>query len=127
MSSPELLLTKYLVIPVAKFLIKRAFGDPAAVVLGGGVDIAEQKLVDRYDAIDQYAKAHGKRSYEARYRQAICRKFDYMELLGADIADESRRHPLSVAFVSLNLHPSGDNGEEEGFSLSFEEIRCCVA
>lgn len=42
--------------------------------------------------------------YEADYRQAVIRNLDYVELFGADIAAESRRQSLSVAYVSLSLH-----------------------
>lgn len=41
--------------------------------------------------------------YEADYRQAVMRNLDYLELFGADITPESRRHALSVAYISLNL------------------------
>jgi len=66
--------------------------------------------------------------YEADYRCAVLRKFDYMELLGADIPPEARRHPLSVAYVSLSLlaAPEGQDSDVEedagGVSQSYEEI-----
>lgn len=78
-----------------------------------------KRMFERYDRIDAQADD----SYEARYRQAVCGHFDYMELFGADITPESRRHPLSVAYVSLNLHAETDEDDEDAdFSLPFDEV-----
>ena len=41
--------------------------------------------------------------FERRLCEAMVRKYDYLELFGADIPRESQRHALSVAYVSLNL------------------------
>jgi Leucine-rich repeat (LRR) protein len=51
-------------------------------------------------------------AFERRFCEAIVRKYDYLELFGADIPRESQRHSLSVAYVSLNL--SEDEGEKIG-------------
>lgn len=58
--------------------------------------------------------------YEADYRQAVVRNLDYMELFGADIRPESRRHALSVAYVSLNVQHESREGESE--SLPVETV-----
>jgi predicted MPP superfamily phosphohydrolase len=41
--------------------------------------------------------------YEHRFHEFMVRKYDYLELFGADIPKEAKRHSLSVAYVSLNL------------------------
>ena len=41
--------------------------------------------------------------YSADYRRAIVRKLDRMELFGADLDTASRRYPLNVAYVSLQV------------------------
>jgi Leucine-rich repeat (LRR) protein len=52
--------------------------------------------------------------FERRLCEAMVRKYDYLELFGADIPRESQRHALSVAYVSLNLSKDdGDDEEEE--------------
>jgi hypothetical protein len=43
------------------------------------------------------------RRFEADYRQAVRRKLNYMELFGVDIKPESRRHQLSIAYISLSI------------------------
>jgi hypothetical protein len=59
--------------------------------------------------------------YEADYRQAVMRNLDYLELFGADISPESRRHTLSVAYISLNLKRSSGDRDEPG-SLPVEAV-----
>ncbi len=49
---------------------------------------------------------------EADYCHALLRHHDYVELFGADIALESRRHSLSVAYVSLSLSQPKNDSEE---------------
>jgi Leucine-rich repeat (LRR) protein/predicted MPP superfamily phosphohydrolase len=50
--------------------------------------------------------------FEQRFHEAMVRKYDYLELFGADIPSESQRHSLSVAYVSLNLNQ--DEEEKAG-------------
>jgi hypothetical protein len=40
--------------------------------------------------------------FETEYRRAVARKFDQVELLGVDVSTPSRRHRLSVAYISLS-------------------------
>lgn len=49
---------------------------------------------------------------EADYRHEIVQSLDYVELFGADLPPESRRHALSVAYVSLSLEQQGRDGPE---------------
>ena len=60
--------------------------------------------------------------YEADYRQAVLRNLDYVELFGADITPESRRHALSVAYVSLNLQGRLAGGEKDPRPLPVESV-----
>lgn len=41
--------------------------------------------------------------FEERYRSAIVRQLDEVELFGVDLPRASRRHPLSVAYVTLSV------------------------
>lgn len=41
--------------------------------------------------------------FEERFYEALSRKYDYLELFGADISREAQRHSLYVAYVSLSL------------------------
>ena len=78
--------------------------------------------IKRVEVFVQRAGVDAKQQrYEADYRQAVLRKFDTMELFGADIAPESRRHSLSVAFVSLRLERL-DGHEDESVVMDFESI-----
>jgi Leucine-rich repeat (LRR) protein len=64
------------------------------------------------------------RPTEVDYRLKLLRKYNVMELFGADIRPESKRHALSVAYVSLNLEtPTEEKGTAEGStSLSAESL-----
>ena len=48
--------------------------------------------------------------FEGDYRQAVIRNLDSLELFGADISEEARRHRLSVGYISLTISALG-NGE----------------
>ena len=41
--------------------------------------------------------------YSADYRRAVIRRLDRMELIGTNIDGASKRYPLNVAYVSLQL------------------------
>ena len=60
--------------------------------------------------------------FEADYRHAVMRKFDYVELFGADISLEARRHSLSVAYVSLNLQSQVKGNEDEAEMFPVEQV-----
>jgi hypothetical protein len=61
--------------------------------------------------------------FETEYRRAVVRNLDRMELFGVDLSRTSRLHPLSIAYVSLDVGGSAkelpatgtevDNGEVE--------------
>ncbi|MBD1872114.1 metallophosphoesterase [Nodosilinea sp. FACHB-131] len=56
--------------------------------------------------------------YEARYRQAVVNRLDYMQLFGIDVPRESKKYSLTVAYVSLNL---ADEDVEEAEVADEEE------
>ncbi|MER2634841.1 MAG: hypothetical protein ABTQ30_13410 [Rhizobiaceae bacterium] len=64
-----------------------------------------RKTLDIVQSIEQRVQNTNDEAarYEADYRQALIRRLDYLELFGADITPESKRHSLSVAYVSLGL------------------------
>jgi len=82
-----------------------SLADDLDVVLARVDDI--KRLVENKDLGDDETR------FETDYRLAVSRWFDFMELLGADIPREARRHPLSVAYVSLSLMDASDAPEEE--------------
>jgi Leucine-rich repeat (LRR) protein len=48
--------------------------------------------------------------FESDYRQAVINNLDFLELFGADLSEEARRHRLSVGYISLTISAS-DSGE----------------
>lgn len=58
--------------------------------------------------------------FESDYRRAIARNVDRMELFGVDLSSASRRHSLSVAFVSLAVFTNSDNLVEDGRARNVE-------
>jgi hypothetical protein len=90
------------------------------------------RVLDRVDCMEAWLIDRGRGGesdrFEADYRRAVIRRFDYMELLGADIPAEARRHPLSIAYVSITLLAAEDGdgpADDEtgaGVSQSFEEL-----
>ena len=60
------------------------------------------------------------REFERRLCEAMVRKYDYLELFGADIPRESQRHALSVAYVSLNLNKNDEDADVEEAAPSIE-------
>ena len=61
------------------------------------------KLLQTIKKIERAEGTYTFSRYEKDYRQAVVIRFDVMELFGADIAVESRKHSLSAAFVSLHI------------------------
>ncbi len=59
--------------------------------------------------------------FEADYRHAVERNLDYLELFGADLSPEARRHSLSVAYVSLSVQRQTDESKE-GTNLTAESL-----
>lgn len=74
------------------------------------MDAELEKVLDITQRIERQVGTKGDQAsrFEADYRQAIAQNLDYLELFGADILPESRRHSLSIAYVSLNLQRHGN-------------------
>jgi len=60
--------------------------------------------------------------FEEEYRRSIVRKLDELELFGADVSIASRRHRLSVAYVSLSVEQKVTDAAEDLSLLQQEEI-----
>lgn len=69
-------------------------------------DTVARLAAQNKDTDEQFAR------FEADYREAVMSNLNYLELFGADILPESRRHALSVAYISLNLKKASGTGEE---------------
>lgn len=50
--------------------------------------------------------------FETEYRRAVIRQFDELELFGAEVSNASRRHRLSVAYVTLAVSQKCEIAEE---------------
>ncbi len=66
-----------------------------------------ERLRSQTDADPQLESAR----FETDYRRAVARNLDQMELFGVDLERTSRSHPLSVAYVSLEVERSGPDSE----------------
>jgi len=63
------------------------------------------------------------REYEIDYRLAVQRNLDYLEIFGIDLPPESRRHKLSVAYISLNLESrSGETAQPLPAEALFDRL-----
>jgi hypothetical protein len=51
--------------------------------------------------------------FEEEYRRSVVRKLDELELFGADVSTASRRHRLSVAYVTLSVEQKISDAAEE--------------
>ena len=70
-------------------------------------------------------EAEGAR-FETEYRRAVARSLNRMEIFGVDLAPTSRSHPLSVAYVSLEVGHSAQNPDEEADSI-FHSVELALA
>lgn len=85
----------------------------------------ENELIDKADSIleevirirqssERFDTTAQSSLFETEYRRAIVRKLDELELFGADVSRSSRRHRLSVAYVTLSVAEIIAHGEEKG-------------
>ncbi|WP_439613661.1 NACHT domain-containing protein, partial [Reyranella sp.] len=90
-------------------------------------------VAERIERIEEVIRQHAAKSngdpetywrYEIDYRLAIARQADYLELFGADIAAEARRHELSVAYVTLSLdtRATGNRSEYSSFDSALSRV-----
>ncbi|MFA9477743.1 NACHT domain-containing NTPase [Phycisphaerales bacterium AB-hyl4] len=52
-------------------------------------------------------------TFDVEYRRSVVRTLDYLELFGADLSTTSRRHRLSVAYITLSVLPDERTENEE--------------
>lgn len=71
-------------------------------------DIADQ-ILEEVQRIRQDTKAdsHASALFEVEYRRSVIRNLDELELFGVDASQASRRHKLSVAYVTLSVSHIG--------------------
>jgi len=87
------------------------------------IDAAQQTL-DALERIrsragtDQEAEAA---KFETEYRRAVIRNLNKMELFGVDLSHASRPHPLSVAYVSLDVGSSVTTPKESSVKIPEED------
>lgn len=67
-----------------------------------------RKSSERNDATAQAS------TFEAEYRRTIVRKLDELELFGADVSRASKRHRLSVAYVTLSVEEPATHSNKNG-------------
>jgi hypothetical protein len=60
--------------------------------------------------------------FEEEYRRAVVRKLDELELFGVEVFTASRRHRLSVAYVTLSVEQELSDADEEEPSPAQEVI-----
>jgi Leucine-rich repeat (LRR) protein len=66
------------------------------------------KILERLP--DSLGKA-GSDAFSVNYRRQVINQLDNMELFGATLDEASRRYPLSVAYISLNMNRNGEEAE----------------
>ncbi|GIG60384.1 ATP-binding protein [Longispora fulva] len=82
----------------------------ARTLPGGGMAALEevlrretQILADVRTALERLPARLGVEDFEADHRQQVAHRLDRIEFFGATLTDESRRYPLSVAYLSLTV------------------------
>lgn len=80
------------------------------------LDIASQLIdeVQRMRAGSMHANLElSAANFEIEYRRAVVRRLDELELFGADLSRASRRHRLSVAYITLSVAALGEAKGED--------------
>jgi hypothetical protein len=57
--------------------------------------------------LDRMPERHSASDFEADYRQQVIATLDRMRIFGIRLSEPSRRYPLSVAYISLNVSAKG--------------------
>ncbi len=74
------------------------------------LDIARQTLEEVHRMREQADPRAGTAQFELDYRRAIIRKLDSLQLFGVDVSVASRRHRLSIAYVTLSVEQKSSPG-----------------
>jgi hypothetical protein len=67
------------------------------------LEITKQTLLEVRLLREQEDPSIGAQQFEFEYRRAIVRKLDSLELFGVDLPEVSRRHRLSIAYITLSV------------------------
>lgn len=62
-----------------------------------------RQLLDESRRIRESLPTTNAGKFEGEYREAIVRKLDWLELFGTDVSTPSKRHRLSVAYITLSI------------------------
>ena len=81
-------------------------GDEFERILASIAEIENALVANKDEAV---ARAN---RFEADYRQAVIRNLDFLELFGADISEEARRHRLSVGYISVTISADTNDNRE---------------
>jgi energy-coupling factor transporter ATP-binding protein EcfA2 len=93
------------------------------------IDAADRTLeaVERIRSQAQSNQEAESARFETEYRRAVARNLNRMELFGVDLARTSRAHPLSVAYVSLDVGRSIKASEEERDESAIQSVETALA
>lgn len=68
------------------------------------LNIAKQVLEEVRHMLEQADPLLGAQEFEGKYRRAVIRELDSLELFGVDLPPASKKHRLSTAYISLSLN-----------------------
>ena len=93
------------------------------------IDAADRMLegLERIRSQPQAGQGAESARFETEYRRAAARNLNRMELFGVDLARSSRFHPLSVAYVSLEVGRSVKTSEEEEEESVIHSVETALA
>jgi hypothetical protein len=74
------------------------------------LDITRQTLEEVHRLREQADPLTEAAQFELEYRRAVIRKLDTLQLFGVDVSAASRRHRLSVAYVTLSVEQKSSPG-----------------
>ena len=88
------------------------------------LEVVEEVLAEvrRIREASEYANPEKEAAqFEEQYLRGIIKKLDYMELFGVDVSPASRRHRLSVAYISLCVRQKRSDEEPDRSELRYED------
>jgi len=87
------------------------------------IDAAHRTLesLDRIRAKVEDSEEAESANFETEYRRAVMRNLNRLELFGVDLSRASKSHPLSVAYVSLNVSDSTRDFDAKAKEIGGEE------
>lgn len=84
------------------------------------MDVATRILAEFLQVRDAAVQADDEHSarFESDYRNAVARNLDMLELYGVEVSHSSKRHQLSVAYISLAAETSDESLESDAADVS---------